>query len=324
MSSRGYVKFVCCLGAILFLGTVIANVTIDPQDVFRLGFVQQHANPNTRFRRMKQYLENRTSIDGLAFASSRGGALDASLLARRMGIQRVLNVTIPYGLMTDHQPFLEFIVRDKQSRGEDISSVFLLLDADLFGTTPWTDHNIDAYLPPPIANTSRFWWRYLTAFQWRNWKKDLSLNFRARHVSTPAVLAGLGPPTLKLASTSRPDSEPVNFAESLDAPDVKRQLQLLRSFIALCRQKNIALTLAISPISTRNPVPPMRVRRMADAIASLHPLTDFSGPSAVSSEQRNWADASHFTAEIGAAIIESSFGTTTSFGIKRTPPTQPN
>ncbi|WP_375848328.1 hypothetical protein [Bradyrhizobium tunisiense] len=310
------------MGAFLFLGTALANVSIDPQDVFRLGLVQHHANPNTRFRRMAQYLENRTSIDGLAFASSRGGALDASLLARKMGVERVLNITIPYGLMTDHLPFLEFIVADKQSRGEHLSSVFLLLDADLFGTVPWTDHNIDAYLPPPIASRSRFWWRYLTAFQWRNWKKDLFLNFQAKHVSTAPVLAGWSPLNLKLAAVGRTDPQLVKFAESIDAPDLRRQLLLLTSFIALCQRHNIALTLALSPISTRNPVPPMRVKQMADAIASLHPLTDFSGPNPLSSDPRSWTDASHFTAEVGASVIDSSFDITPTFGVKRTPPTQ--
>ncbi|MCA1542252.1 hypothetical protein I6F18_20040 [Bradyrhizobium sp. NBAIM32] len=319
MSTRGYVKLICCLSAFLFLGTAVANVMIDPQDVFRLGLVQRHANPNTRFRRMAQYLENRTAIDGLVFASSRGGALDPSLLAGKMGVGRVLNIAVPYGLMTDHLPFLEFIVSDKQSRGEHISSVFLLLDADLFGTVPWTDHNIDAYLPPPIAVSPRFWWRYLTAFQWANWKKDLSLHFQARHVSRAPIMAGWGPLTLKLVAVGRTDLQPVNFAESIDAPDLQRQLLLLRSFIALCHQHSITLTLAISPISTRNPVSPTRVKQTADAIASLHPLTDFSGPNAVSSDLRSWTDASHFTAEVGASIIESSFGTTPSFGIKRTP-----
>jgi hypothetical protein len=311
------------MAATLFLGTAAANVTIDPQDVFRLGLLQRHANPNTRFRRMAEYVENRTAIDGIAFTSSRGGVLDGALLTRKMGASRVLNVVVPYGLMTDYLPFLEFIVGDKQSRGERLSGVFLLLDADLFGAMPWTDHNIDAFLPPPIASAPRFWWRYLTAFQWRNWKEDLALNFQSAQASAGPVLAGLGPLQFGLAPAARTGLQPVNVAESIDAPDLRRQLLLLRSFIALCRRHDIALTIAISPVSNRNPAPPARVRQTADILASVHPLTDFSGPSELSSDPRSWTDSSHFTSKVGSALIEATFdparSEAKSFGVKREP-----
>ena len=48
----------------------------------------------------------------------------------------------------------------------------LLLDLDFFGKTPWTNNNINSFLSPELTGefSARYWWRYLTAFQFRLWR----------------------------------------------------------------------------------------------------------------------------------------------------------
>ena len=79
---------------------------------------------------------------------------------------------MPTGMMTDHLPALQYVLRDKAARGETIKAVLLLIDIDFFGKPPLTNVNIDSFLPPELSgdHPARFWWRYLTVFQFRMWR----------------------------------------------------------------------------------------------------------------------------------------------------------
>lgn len=83
---------------------------------------------------------------------------------------------VPFGLLSDHLPFLEYVVRDRAQRGEHIGALLLIIDADHFGKAPWTNVDIDSFLPPPVSGegVAYFWWRYLTAFQYRNWRNAIA------------------------------------------------------------------------------------------------------------------------------------------------------
>lgn len=158
----------------LFFGTALANVVIDPVAVFGTDlFPRRH--PNYRYLGVREYQQNARSVDSLFFSSSRGYSIDQKLLAKAMGAEKLHDQAVPYGLITDHLPVLEYILRDKASRGEKIKSVFLMLDTDLLGKPPWTNVNIDCFLPPEVTGGSqvRFWWRYLTAVQLLTWRDGI-------------------------------------------------------------------------------------------------------------------------------------------------------
>ena len=165
---------------LLFAGTVFANVFTDPQGVFG-GDAAYRENPNWRFLEFKHYQRDAPQIDGLLLASSRGRGFDNDQLASQSGNRQILNFSVPYGLVTDHLPFLQYVLRDKKERGKHLKSVLLLLDIDLFGKAPWTNTNIDAFLPPALSGESsvRFWWRYLTVYQYGSWRRSLQLRYLA-------------------------------------------------------------------------------------------------------------------------------------------------
>ena len=191
---------------LLLAGTVFANVFIDPQGVFG-GEAAHRQNPNWRYLEFRHFQRDASQIDGLVLASSRGRSFDDDHLAGLSGNRQILNFSVPYGLVTDYLPFLQYVMRDKKERGEHLKSVLLLLDLDLFGQAPWTNTNIDAFLPPALSgeSTFRFWWRYLTVYQYGNWRDGLRLRYRTADLdqrmdfvvgSRQLTLAGLSPITI--------------------------------------------------------------------------------------------------------------------------------
>jgi hypothetical protein len=151
-------------GAAVLAATMITNVALDPQYVFGTPLTREDENANLRYHRLRQYQAARERVGGLLFASSRGKAIDPALLAAKAGPKAVARFDVTAGMITDHLPALEYVLRDKAARGERISAVLLLLDVDSFGKPPATNLNIDAFLPPELSGEPpfRFWWRYLT------------------------------------------------------------------------------------------------------------------------------------------------------------------
>src|SRR5215471_6355850 len=171
MTSRGFSISLLAGSALLFLSTAAANVVLDPEQVFGLGLYSHSANTNERVLSLRQYQRQADSVDGLLFSSSRGKLLDPKLLAKGMGLSHFFSASMSYGMVSDYVPLFEYIVRDKAARAVKLKHVFLLLDVDFFGRPPWTNSNINSFLPPEISEESaaRYWWRYLTAFQYRFW-----------------------------------------------------------------------------------------------------------------------------------------------------------
>jgi hypothetical protein len=115
MRSRTFAVLLIGLAGLVFAATAIANLVIDLQGVFATGYFPDPPNPNSRYRHFLAYRRQAAEIGALLFASSRGGAFDHDVLARRMGVHRVADFSCPFGLLADRLPFLEYVLRDKRS-----------------------------------------------------------------------------------------------------------------------------------------------------------------------------------------------------------------
>ena len=171
----------------LLAGTMTANVAIDPEAVFGTHPDVPRVNANSRYTRFVAYRDGNERPDGVLFASSRGTGFDPAALARALGVNGIANFSVNYGMVTDHLPVLEYLIREKAARGERLKSVLLMVDVDHFGKAPWTNSNLDGFLPPAVSgeHPARFWWRYLTAFQFRVWRATIGGEAGRRAASAP-------------------------------------------------------------------------------------------------------------------------------------------
>jgi hypothetical protein len=304
--------------------TMAANVLIDPQAVFGSRLVRVHLNANARYLAFRDYQAEPDRYDAVLFGSSRGNAFDRTLLAAQLGVRGIANFSVPFGLLSDHLPTLEFLLRDKAARGGQLAAVVLILDADFFGKQPWTNLNIDSFLAPPISGESpfRFWWRYLTAFQYRQWKNDLEATAGSRPeaalMGAKPSLAGLVPvrPLVPPAKASAPVAE--TFLTEIDAPEIRsdlaHQLDLLARFVALCRAHDARLVIAFSPLNRNNvgDAQAPDVERIVDRVARVTPVWDFDRPAWLSDRPDLWHDFSHYSTAVATMMTQRIFGTATS------------
>ena len=322
--ARRYVIAAVAIATAWLAATMAANILIDPQAVFGSDLIRNHFNPNARYLAFRGYQAAPERYDAVLFASSRGNAFDRTLLAERLGVASVANFSVPFGLLTDHLPTLEFLLRDKAARGERLAAVFLLLDADFFGKQPWTNLNIDSFLPPQISgeSTFRFWWRYLTAFQFKNWKSDLYARLdskaAARRPRPQPVAAALVPMRPLGLPAQRPTTVAETFLQETDAPEIRadlaHQLDLLARFVALCREHDTRLVIAFSPLNRQNvrDVQAPDNERIVEQVAHIVPVWDFDRPAWLSDRPDLWRDFSHYSTVVADMMVQRIFGAATS------------
>jgi hypothetical protein len=331
---------------LLFVATAAANIVIDPQFVFRTGILQRPPNPNQRYQRVLEYERDAPGIDGLLFGASRGQAFDPAEFGRLTGLGHAALLAVPAGSMSDHLPFLEYILHDKAARGERIKEILLLLDPDLFGARPWTNANLDSFLPPQLSGESRlrFWLRYLSAVQFQGWRDSLIssgwLAKPARSASSVVdrrfaslthqnlVLSDHAGYSLinvendrgRLQDRRRSGTSSAALAERLERisrsrqPYLEVQIVRLERFISLCRLNRIRLTIAINPLSeaVASGYEPGRLDAVVSRINQLADVWDFAAPDWLARDAANWLDASHFKAGIASMMLQRMYASAAS------------
>lgn len=314
MKARRFALVLMAGGGLIFGATIAANVLFDPEYVFGTNLFPKTVNWNERAAKLKQYRKEAPEVDGLLFSSSRGNLLDNTLLARTMGVSHLLSLSVSYGMITDHLPIFEYIVRDKATRGEHLKSIALLLDPDFFGKKPWTNSNINSFLPPELSGESpfRYWWRYLTVFQYRLWRDVFragtapSLRAKKPQGSQPLM----SEPVLSARAPLPAISESYRRSWNSVRPDFERQAALLERFVMICRDRGIRLTVAMSPLIRQNldGHEPGMIDQLIERVSKITPLWDFNSPPMVADQHQYWLDFSHFDGTTGTLMINRMFG----------------
>jgi hypothetical protein len=321
-------------GAFALLGAgMAANFALDPQYVFGTPLTSDDDNANYRYHRLRQYQAQRDRVDGLLFASSRGKAFDAGLVAQKTGAGRMAKFDVTAGMITDYLPALEYVLRDKAERGEKLRAVLLLIDVDSFGKPPSTNVNIDSFLPPELSgeHPARFWWRYLTVFQFRMWRGIIAHRMRGERAALEPrfdvhrpTLAGFSPhPSINPLPRVWQAADEVPWTRLLVAtrPNLAAHLGLLARFVALCRANGIQLTVATTPMraDAASLYDPADLRDVVERLSQIVPVWDFAAPQWLAADIAYWDDRSHFKPIIGEMMLQRMSGSNTApdFGTLR-------
>jgi hypothetical protein len=333
MQPRTYALAAIAAGAGMFFALVATNLIIDPQGMFGTGLLPRTVNANERYERFAAYQAAPRTYDGLMFGSSRAKIMPLDELSRRMDGAKFAGFAVAGGMLSDHLPVLEFIAREKMKLGERIRAVVLLIDIDVFGTPPQTNLSIQMQLPPPLTGEHpvRFWWRYLTAIQFRTWGSVMREAHEKSHSAEApktiparimyAIAAAVTEAARPFIAHAKPGSD---AAESLARPgerisdrsDFKPQIALLQRFVTLCRQQGAELIVAITPLhpAKERLFEPGNLSDAVELIGRVVPVWDFTGSYRLLDRPDLWRtdlmenDTSHFGLEVAHMMVARMFG----------------
>jgi hypothetical protein len=325
MQPRTYVLSLLVVALAVISSIAGANLLLDPQGVFGTGFVHRSVNANYRYLRYAAYEANSAHYDGLLLGSSRARMFGLGELSRRTGAH-FANFSVARGTIVDDLAVLDFVVRDKAAKHEHLRTVFLLLDMDIFGMSSFVNAPIQFQQPPPVAggDWARFWWRNLTAFQYRNWRDTLRY----------ARMAELEPPPIADPLADRPDApesvgadrfpdaaQPLIQVETLVGggppsnwitarPDYRAHVGLFTRIVSLCREHGVRLIVATAPL---NPVTIVQydladLDQVLSDISRIEPVWDFTTAGQLADGMGLWADEIHFDPRVANVMLDRLFG----------------
>jgi hypothetical protein len=105
--------------------------------------------------------------------------------------------------------------------------------------------------------------------------------------------------------------EPEDYRRSWNAirVDLDRQLMMLRRIAALCRDNQVRLTVAISPLKAWNLDlnGPAEIDALTERLSTITPLWDFNSPPFIAGRDEYWLDNSHFDQKAGAMMLGRIF-----------------
>jgi hypothetical protein len=297
MQPRSYALGLVAAATGLIAGVVGANLLIDPQGVFGTGLVPTAFNANSRYQMFVAYKKTAGRYDGLVFGSSRAANFPLDELGWKSNSVRYASFAVNAGQITDHLPVLEYVVTQKAARREPLRAVFLLLDIDNFKARSVTNRFIQTMLAPEVSGESaaRFWWKNLTAIQFRAWRNSLQQIGRDSQTAPRAVAAEIA------AQAVDRRSEGADFAQ---------QLRILDRFVSLCRERGIALIVATSPLSGLNAAgrDPRELSDTVERISRIVPVWDFTQSDWLADQPQLWYDDLHFEPEVGRMMLARIFG----------------
>jgi hypothetical protein len=326
MQSRAYAITLSAAAVGLFLAVAVTNLVIDPTGIFGTKLLPRSLNSNDRYLTLAEYQSQPDRFDGLLFGSSRSQSISRDELSRHVAGVTFASFRVNAGTLTDHLTALSYVLRQKAAKGQRIKAVFILLDPDSFGARPFTNQSLTYATPPALSgeNPIRFWWRNLMAIQFGVWRSALR---EALGPSRPVEPSIVGPrsgnllwkiianasPGANAQSMTPTTPSPANAptAERLtDRPLYPQHLELWKRFVALCRENEIELIVAISPLSQHiaSEYDSSDLSRAIDDIGRLAPVWDFTGDDRVSSNPSLWSDILHFVPEVGTMMLERIFG----------------
>ena len=321
VQARTYALTLSAVGLGLFLAVIATNFVINPTGVFGTNIFPRPAF-NDRYDKLKAYQLQRDRYDAVLFGSSRSFGVPFDELSRHMPETTLANFGVTGGTLTDHLAVLEYMLRNPPPAGKSIREIFLLLDADSFGQRPFTNESLQFAMPPGLSGESlaHFLWRNLIAIQPKIWRNALKIP-RAAQASGGT---GLQPRNLTVSrmislssTTARAEALPEGGAggsaaleKITERPLYAPQLDLWRRFVGLCRQHDIRLIAALSPLSRAKESTFDRadLAKVIDDIARVAPVWDFTEAGWVAEDRGLWLDTIHFKAEIGRMIIARIFG----------------
>jgi hypothetical protein len=323
MHPRTYVIGLVAAAFAAFLSVTAANLIIDPEGVFHTGLFGQ-PNPNDRYLRYFDYASASDKYDGLLFGSSRSGAISLEDLSLRMNGTTFARFTVGYGSIADYLPMLEFVLRDKDKKGQSLRSVFLLLDAESFGQRAAGQNAIQQLLPPALSGRGAFdfWWTNLTAIQVKAWEDSVTRAWSKQPVNAPMVIGNRNRLSAVLAAL--PSVERAHAQAAPPAPadpgmvarrrrvgdDFPHQLTMLERFVSLCREYGVDLVVAASPISRASAVrfDPDDVITTVDTISRIVPIWDFTRSDWLTDRADLWPNDMHFSPDIARRMLSRMFG----------------
>ncbi len=322
MTYRRYALWLIALPFAAIAVVISVNLVLDPQGVFGTGLFPPAVPHNIRYKQFEHYLKHRDGYDTLVFGSSRSAAIETQEIERLLPGAKVAHMGAPAGIPSEYVAILERIIEDKARARRRLSTILIFLDYDLMRARPLHQQGLSARPHPAVSGESRFQFflQHAVAVQWHAWRDVVRPKRRPRFAGSPRSMTahhGLPADTFRgtrfagiVLSSIEASGYDGKKVSAIERGRIKAQISALKRIAAMCRRHDIRLIVAANPLnrSVVNQAGLDVIDYAAARVAETLPVWDFGHPDWLSNRRELWEDMSHFSAEVGRAMLGQLLG----------------
>ena len=311
--NRLYFHFVvfCSLAVMALLGLV--NYVVDPIGAFQTDFLRPFS-PNDRITHAREFKETE-GVDSLLLGSSRIGALFPSVIEKYLPGSRFFNFSVSNGGPRDYWLFLNFAL----SRGCELKNVYMQLDPKDIRYAITEGNPETAHLPEVSGETGAFAFYLQNLFSFFPARTLAKVENqiaggpapeirreRGAYVIVPDLEEALRDPEAHVKNTPAFHKKRIRYVQGVTAAE---SLGYVEKIAALCREKNISLTVVVYPANAHY-LDEICLEDFCEYLGGLAKLTgfwNFSGYNSVTTDDRMYFEASHCLPSVHDLVLARVF-----------------
>ena len=300
----------CVIGAYVF-SVAFINFVVDPFYIFRTPVFKVQHQINERYTKIERLRKGTGKYNSFIMGSSRMLLTHPDTIERYIPGGKFYNLATRGATPFEHLLHVKYLIKN----GYSVKNLYIGLDIDkCFTTKIYDDTNYLFKLHPDVANKSRvdFYWSYLSIFPKGDIKRKLRANFdkgvpRRYEIEEDGTMAWES----RTGDRRSLSDQQVNDDNIMIKNEMmKWNLEALGELVALCKQKDIKLTLFITPHSgiLMNRFAVEDYVECLRELSEITPFWDFSGYNSVTTNNKNYLDRSHYNRSVSCLIAARIFG----------------
>lgn len=260
--------------------------------------------PNRNFLKVEHILANPDRYNSIIFGSSRVGAI----LPSNIKDAKVYNMTYSEGIPREHLLNLKLFIQ----RGVKVKKVLLGLDEFSY-QVPFEKHQQQWITKAHPLATKSSWFTFYAFYFFRLPTQHDKRQFLKKFIHPEQTITmdienqeAFYNKFLTLPKSFRHD-DPIYLAPTLyHGNTLNTTLQDIRDIVNLCKTQNIELIVFLNPIHHKTYMHTNKalLNHFRRELASITPYYDFSGPNAITTDNRNFVDTSHYTVDVGDCLLQ--------------------
>lgn len=299
--SKKYFIYFTFIGALLILSIVpIINYTSDPSRIFHKDYKTQYKefHPNKLFLKVAYLLENKTKFDTLVYGSSRGRFVDVSHVS-----SKAYNMSHGFGTISTYLQSLKVLLNN----GVKVKNVWLgVNDFEI-----WKDHSNALhklnYKDGLLGNAPLYaeWLFRIRPKGFKLWKDDAPL-LRTQNILNPKAKVDQARIDEKRIKGLKRNIPPTTLGYT-GIFRIDESIEELKEIKSICKQHNIKLTVFFYPsfFKTYLRYDQNMIEAFKRKLVSIVDFYDFYDLGALSIDQDNWFEGSHFVPSVADFMIKS-------------------
>lgn len=307
---------------IIIIGMAIpmsVNYIVDPYNIFHTKFLDRQVQQNVRFNKTEFLASNSDLYNSYLLGSSRIGTTETASLEKYIPGSKFYNYSVGAGTVYDDLENLKFLLKNKGT----VKNIYLQIDIDIILTCyRYPPDNYTVLFAPHMLNRNIYSYKmsYLTILPIEGIidKIKKNINYELDYVREDFNNTGTWYVDAKEEYLKKDPKGYVakencfreSKARTVKDEKLQENLDALKQIVDICNENSINLIVFTTPHNhiLMDSIDIDAYMQVLEAVGGITEYWDFTGYNAITMDDTNYYETSHYRPQVGQMVAARIFG----------------